>query len=231
MVLSILASPPLPALQAPCLSFPIRKSDIDTFGRIRPSRSPPNPPACRIPAQGPHWVPSPPSLGNSLPHCQPQTSCISAPRAPPLLHDPTTWTRPFPFPAPSPKLQQDGAPPVDPRPGDPMQLLPGPLPIIPGVSPARESSSSRVRGCQQGAGFMGRGLWLGEQEDRWGFGGSPMNARDSAGTYGGHPTPRQGQLSGAGDGARPGDRRWGQQRPLAGDSLWWGAWGGGPTAG
>lgn len=117
MVLSILASPPLPAPQAPCLSFPIRKSDIDTSGSIRPSRSPPNPPACRI--------------------------------------------------------------------------------------PAHESSSSRVRGCQQGADFMGRGLWLGEQEDRWGFGGSPMNARDSAGTYGGHPTPRQGQLSGAGDGARP----------------------------
>lgn len=41
MVLSILASPPLPAPQAPCLSFPIRKSDIDISGSIRPMPPPP----------------------------------------------------------------------------------------------------------------------------------------------------------------------------------------------
>lgn len=225
MVLSILASPPLPALQAPCLSFPIRKSDIDTFGSIRPSRSPPNPPACRIPAQGPHWVPSPPHCAILCPTASPKSPAFLPLCAPPLLRDPTTWTWPYPFPAPSPKLQQDGAPPVDPRPGNPMQLLTGPPPLILGTSPAHESSSSRVRGCQQGADFMGRGLWLGEQEDRWGFGGSPMNARDSAGTYGGHPTPRQGQLSGAGDGARPRGQALGTAA-----SLGRGAWGG-PTAG
>lgn len=43
--------------------------------------------------------------GDALPHCQHETSCISTPPWPPLLHDPMAWTGPFP--APSPKLQPE----------------------------------------------------------------------------------------------------------------------------
>lgn len=65
-------------------------------------------------------------------------------------------------------------------------------------------------------------VWLSEQEDRWVLGGKPMNARDSAVTYGAYltpPPPKRDSCLGQGDGAGPEDECWGQQQGSREGSL------------
>lgn len=105
---------------------------------------------------------------------------------------------------------------------------------MPGASPARErlllhpvhGGTARAvptcvtEGLGRGGGWsrvVNKGLFspegesgVGELEDRWVFGGRPMNPRDSAATYGGYSTPPRGTAVWArgmaqGPGMGPGD--------------------------